>query len=70
MFQAAIVDVVGIVLLVGSLVFYVYVAKVSRSGISSGWLKSDVAAEYSVLGSLCAFVIGGAIVLRQILDWF
>lgn len=70
MFQAAIVDVVGIVLLVGSLVFYIYVAKASRSGNASGWLKSDVAAEYSVLGSLCGFVIGGAIVLRQVISWF
>lgn len=70
MFETAIVDVVGIVLLVGSLLLYVYVAKASRSGSASGWLKSDVAAEYTVLGSLCAFVIGGAIVLRQILGWF
>lgn len=70
MFQAAIVDIIGIALVIGSLLLYVYVAKASRSGTASGWLKNDVAAEYTVLGTLCGFVIGGAIVLRQILDWF
>ena len=70
MFQVAIVDIIGIVLLVGSVLLYGYVAKASRSGTTTGFLKGDVAAEYTVLGTLCGFVIGGAIVLRQILDWF
>ena len=70
MFETAIVDIVGVVLLVSSLLLYIYVAKASRSGNASGWLTSDVAAEYTVLGCLSAFVIGGAIVLRQVIDWF